>query len=226
MSYLKRLSDTYENIIQTDFVKNKNVTEASIAEFKKFCDLCLPMNEDEKLFAQFISGSFRRSKSSFLKTLPFKNNKNNKTQHAINHRAVIMLTTPQLIVEEFNVETLIYMKYNSHTNEYLFSTPHIYPGLVEQQEPKESKPETDTKTIDEKIIRFPKSQKPKTPQNTKKPYNNKHYENRYTKETEPKTSHRLAKRLDEFIISDIVSPTETVKKIESKELKSWAEQTD
>jgi hypothetical protein len=196
MSYLQRLSDTYANIVQCDLVKNKNVTEESIAHFKQLCDLCLPMNADEIIFAQYIMGSFRRSKSGFLKTLPYKNQK-----HAINHRAVLLLTTPQLIVEEFDVANLVYMKYVQNTNEYVFSKPHMYPGVV--QETKEPK---------EKTVRYPKSQKK---------YNNKHYENRHVKKEE--TNHRLAKRLDEFIISDIVAPTEKPEQKPEPEKKSWAD---
>lgn len=202
MSYLHRLSDTYANILQCDLVKNKTVSEESIAQFKQLCDLCLPMNEDEKVFAQFIMSGFRRSKSGFMKTLPNKNQ-----NHTINYRATVLLTTPQTIVDEFDVANLVYMKYVQHTNEYTFSKPHKYPKEGKKEEEKEK-----TEEKKEKKIRYPKPQKP---------YMNKHYENRYVKKEE--TNHRLAKRLDEFIISDIAAPTEKPEQKPEPEKKSWAD---
>lgn len=118
MSYLKFLTNVYNSLATCELVTTHEVTDENLKQFKDICDLSLPKCDNEKEFETFIKASFRRSQKAFTETLP---QKNGKRSYDVNHRAVILLTTPFLIVEEFDIHNLVYLKYNIKTNEYLVS---------------------------------------------------------------------------------------------------------
>jgi hypothetical protein len=118
MSYLQNLTTIYSQLLQTQLVTTRVVNDKTMNEFKLTLDSSLPKNQDEDEFEKFIKASYRRSKDSFLSTLPpLKSQKDDK--YITKHRCVILLTDPVKIVEEFKIKDLVYLKYDQHANEYI-----------------------------------------------------------------------------------------------------------
>lgn len=120
MNYLQSLSNIYAEVRNCKLVADKDVSPESRLELKTILDRAVPKNEEEREFEKFIKACYNRSRRGFMDCIPYPNG---KREYSVNHRAVILLTTCGIISDEFDIQNIVYLRFDIKTNEFLVLEP-------------------------------------------------------------------------------------------------------